>query len=486
MNKVLSLAVLSTFAFLEARASVQVIYGDDNRQEVFEASAAHQELAKSTAAMVSEDKMSRDAQRPGLVQLDQKTLREWLENPEKSLSQKLFSSSVQKAAAQGASFCSDTRYIEQANPAMCSGFLVGPDLIVTAGHCVEIENFCENYRWVFDFKVDQTSKRAGVDVKEENIYKCKRVISHKLSMILGLDYGLIQLDRKVLGRAPLKIENDLKVKDNQALVVIGNPSGLPTKVAGGANVRNNSHPNFFNANLDTFQGNSGSAVFNASTGVVEGILVRGEEDFVPNYEKMCIEAKKCANNECRGEDISRMTSVPEFGLQKILYAATTSENVVELEKILKLNFWVDIYTQDGQSALMKAASAGKNKSVELLLAKAADVNLQDAVGDTALHLISKNLNESNESTLSTLMSAGAKLELRNDNGETPILAAAKNLNLLAVKKLIALGADKNVTDNNGLGVFELLAKNADEETLKDLSALGVQKTPELERVVLNQ
>jgi ankyrin repeat protein len=84
------------------------------------------------------------------------------------------------------------------------------------------------------------------------------------------------------------------------------------------------------------------------------------------------------------------------------------------------------------------------------------------------------------------MSAGAKLELRNDNGETPILAAAKNLNLLAVKKLIALGADKNVTDNNGLGVFELLAKNADEETLKDLSALGVQKTPELERVVLNQ
>ena len=486
MNKVLSLAVLSTFAFMKAEASVQVIYGEDHRQEVFEASTAHQELAKSTAAMVSEDKMVRDAKRPGLVQFDQKTLREWLENPEKSASQKLFSSSVEKAATQGASFCSDTRYIEQANPAMCSGFLVGPDLIVTAGHCVEIENFCENFRWVFDFKVDQATKQAGVDVKEENIYKCKKVISHKLSLILGLDYGLIQLDRKVLDRKPLKIQNDLKVNDHESLLVIGNPSGLPTKVAGGANVRNNTHPNFFNANLDTFQGNSGSAVFNAATGVVEGILVRGEEDFVPNYEKMCIEAKKCANNECRGEDVSRMTSVPEFGIQKILYAAAVSENISELEKILALNFWVDIYTEDGQSALMKAAEAGKNKSVELLISKGAEVNLQDAVGDSALHLLAKNLNEASEATLATLMKAGAKIETRNDKGETPLLVAAKNLNMVAVKKLLSLGADKNVTDNNGQGVFEALAQNADEATLKELSLVGIEKTPELERVVMNQ
>ena len=37
------------------------------------------------------------------------------------------------------------------------------------------------------------------------------------------------------------------------------------------------------ANLDSFEGNSGSAVFNELTGEVEGILVRGKPDSVGQY-----------------------------------------------------------------------------------------------------------------------------------------------------------------------------------------------------------
>ena len=44
------------------------------------------------------------------------------------------------------------------------------------------------------------------------------------------------------------------------LVVIGHPSGLPTKIADGAWVRNNESEYYFVTNLDTFGGNSGSAV----------------------------------------------------------------------------------------------------------------------------------------------------------------------------------------------------------------------------------
>ena len=36
---------------------------------------------------------------------------------------------------------------------------------------------------------------------------------------------------------------------------------------------------YFTANLDTYRGNSGSPVFNAITHKVEGVLVRGEQDF---------------------------------------------------------------------------------------------------------------------------------------------------------------------------------------------------------------
>ena len=58
MKKALQLAVLSSTFISAAFAGPLVIYGEDNRQEVFDASEAHQLLAKSTATMIGEDKNS--------------------------------------------------------------------------------------------------------------------------------------------------------------------------------------------------------------------------------------------------------------------------------------------------------------------------------------------------------------------------------------------------------------------------------------------
>jgi hypothetical protein len=77
-------------------------------------------------------------------------------------------------------------------------------------------------------------------------------------------------------------------------------------VAGGASVRR--HDNgFFIANLDTYGGNSGSAVFNEKTGEVEGILVRGETDFI--YKGSCRVSNVCTDTGCRGEDVTRMSEL---------------------------------------------------------------------------------------------------------------------------------------------------------------------------------
>ena len=56
---------------------------------------------------------------------------------------------------------------------------------------------------------------------------------------------------------------------------------LPRKYAGGQTsiVRENNNSDYFQANLDAYGGNSGSAVINAETHEVEGILVRGSYDF---------------------------------------------------------------------------------------------------------------------------------------------------------------------------------------------------------------
>jgi hypothetical protein len=82
---------------------------------------------------------------------------------------------------------------------------------------------------------------------------------------------------------------------------------LPTKFADGAAVRNNQPDAFFVANLDTYGGNSGSPVFNSDTHEVEGILVRGDADFVQHGN--CQVSLVCPTTGCRGEDCTRIAEI---------------------------------------------------------------------------------------------------------------------------------------------------------------------------------
>ncbi len=475
MLKSCTLAIVTLVSF-RVFAAPPVIYGDDNRMEVYEASSAHQALAASAATMIDSSKISSSPGRPGILQIEQTSLRSWLESQFEEIKSDLLSKSAKSAVAEQISFCEGERFTEQPNAGACSGFLVGPDLLVTAGHCVVLADFCQKYKWVFDFKVDADSKTAGVDVKEEDVYSCKKVISSAVANSLGLDYGLIQLDRKVKGRPSLSVRTQGKVQDAGGLVVIGSPLGLPLKVAAGSSVRTNVHPFFFSANLDTFQGNSGSAVFNAETGVVEGILVRGEEDFEANTALMCIEAKRCDDSSCRGEDVSRMTSIPEFSVKDALFDMAEKGNVGELGKLVENHFWVDIYGSDGRTALMKAAMSNHKDFVKKLIEKDADVKIQDAFGNSVIHLIAGKLSKKNSGVLKVILSAGADLEVRNDLLETPVLAAAKALNLDAVKILIKYGAERNALNGKNENVLFAFARKNDKRAIKELVRMGVDKS----------
>lgn len=410
--------ILASTALLSLSAQARVIYGEDNRLEVSQASSFHQSLARSSATMVSAKAMKKNFL-SATYQLDQRTLKDWLESTQedKSRHKMLFSADVRKAAISKVNFCEGERFTDQPNPGMCSGFLIAPDLIVTAGHCVTEPDVCSEYRWVFDFKVDPVSKKAGKDIDAEDIYSCKKIVSNALNMNLGLDYAVIQLDRSVKNREPLTIRSENMIENYTNLVVIGSPSGLPQKVSGGATVRKNTHPFYFVSNLDSFQGNSGSPVFDAKTGMVEGILVRGEEDFKLNTLKRCVEAVRCKDSECRGEDVSRMTSIPEIGLMNTLHRAAVSGDMTNLRSVLKLNFWVDIYGKDRQSALLKAAQNLQVEAVTLLLSKGADVNLQDVNGNTALHLVAASNGANKQEIIKTLVDAGADSNIVNNKGE---------------------------------------------------------------------
>jgi hypothetical protein len=198
--------------------------------------------------------------------------------------------------------CPEEWFREQPVGAFCTGFLVAPDIIATAGHCVTAANV-KKVCFVFGFEmVSQSEPRLMISNSE--IYRGVELIG-RAEMGAGADWALVRIDRPVTNHNVLAIRRAGKIGDNQAVYVIGHPSGLPKKAAGRSAVRSNDNPAFFIANTDTYGGNSGSPVFNGSNHMVEGILVRGETDFVQRGD--CAVSLVCPASGCRGEDCTRTT-----------------------------------------------------------------------------------------------------------------------------------------------------------------------------------
>lgn len=282
--KTIGLLVLALLLALPTFAqSDKVIYGSDDRQDVVNVfDNLLVDKARATAGMVTSSNLT------SVSTLNYKITGKTL---------------VQRG------WCSSERFSNQVTAPVCTGFLIAPDVLVTAGHCVAKSTDCRNYSWVFDFKL-AASADTEVIVPKSKVYKCKSIITTVNSSTTKDDYAMIRLDRQVLDRAPLEIRQSGKIADGAALVLLGHPKGLPMKIAAGANVRSNTPTKYFVANTDSYGGNSGSPVVDAVTGVVEGILVRGESDYVTTSAG-CYVSYVCPNTGCAGEDITRITNLPK-------------------------------------------------------------------------------------------------------------------------------------------------------------------------------
>ena len=277
MTTVLALAAALRLAVpASAQVEGQVIYGSDDRIDVYQTQDARlRKLADSTVALMQESSVKSEG-----------------------------GQAVLQTEPYGTSMglCKSEPFYEQPTAAFCSGSLVAPDVIMTAGHCVTSEANCAGIKFVFGFAVKQKGKMPTT-VAASDVYSCGKLLGRE-QVNDGSDWSLIKLDRPVVGHAPLKLNLTRQIVNGTPLVVIGHPSGLPTKIAGGAAVRDASKNGYFVANLDTYGGNSGSAVFNATNGNVEGILVRGENDFV--YNGSCRVSNVCPADGCRGEDVTKL------------------------------------------------------------------------------------------------------------------------------------------------------------------------------------
>lgn len=265
-------------------AEQALIFGNDERQEYGAASAAHQRWSRSVAMLVSRNMINCVGTSCGL------TAQPWVEDMD-----------------SGERLCSDVRFRGQSTLAFgppewggyCSGFLVAPDLIATAAHCVLFDvPDCSQMGFVFGYNANASGGGIPSSVPQTDVYHCASITPAD-----DADWALVKLDRPVAGRPPLHVRRSGAVANNTPLVIIGHPNGLPMKISPSGNVRATSDPVAFSHNIDSFMGNSGCPVFERDSGVVEGIHVQappGTFHFADDIDENgpCVSEWICSTTGC--------------------------------------------------------------------------------------------------------------------------------------------------------------------------------------------
>ncbi len=225
-----------------------VIHGSDDRTDTIEASSMAQELAKSSAALVLKSRLKS------------------IENNKYEMT---------GTSLSRFNLCSDERFSDEPVIANCSASLVGPNLILTAAHCLDDGQYkCENYNFVFDYKRPQIPHAQKYIMDQSQVYNCKKVIYQKFDLF-SEDLALIELDRPVKGRPIIKVDTQYKVKVGEPLIMIGHPLGISQKAVEDGDVLSVDRKAVsFKHSLDTFSVNSGGPIFNLK-GHQVGVLVRG-------------------------------------------------------------------------------------------------------------------------------------------------------------------------------------------------------------------
>jgi hypothetical protein len=281
-----------------ARVTSRSIYGADDRKDWYQVSAGSglEPLARASVALFEAAKL--EAPSGGTVRIKAKSFQEVrhiCQTPKE-------------------------KFADQPSAAFCSGTLVRPDLVLTAGHCVRevsgneaVPEKVAGTRFVFGYLL-QNATADATTVPAANVFAGKEVAggeSGDFADVHRHDWALVRLDRPV----PVAIAEPVtnwetgSIAKDQRLFVMGFPAGMPLKYAPGARVRDASNDAWFVANLDTFGGNSGSGVYDQTTKKLAGVLVEGEIDYKPDVTRGCFLVNLCPENGCSGETVSRLNQV---------------------------------------------------------------------------------------------------------------------------------------------------------------------------------
>jgi Ankyrin repeats (3 copies)/Ankyrin repeat len=117
-----------------------------------------------------------------------------------------------------------------------------------------------------------------------------------------------------------------------------------------------------------------------------------------------------------------------------------------VELLLAAGMSPEVRDVAGRTALITAASRGRNHVSQELLSRGADVNARDADGSTALM---QSALAGHQETTDVLLRSGADVNLNNNQGQTALILAAARGHADIVRKLLDRGAKVELRDRNG-------------------------------------
>ena len=419
-------------------------YGADSRQDVTDAEG-YEDYARATAVMVRKDRIGDEA-------MDCPSLRDKL------------------SSRYGTSkFHENVSFLDQPACGTCTGFLIAPDILVTAGHCIEDMNDCENYAWVFDYTKEllhlDWADYVGID--NEDVYTCKDIISTEL-VSGGGDWAVIHLDRKS-DRTPYRFRVSDKIADYEDVFMIGSPSGLPLKLADDAWVSWNGNEHYFEANLDAFGGNSGGPVFDEA-GWIEGILVRGQTDYVYDQECECVKVSVQGKFAYNQESVQRITKLPGSALLEALY--NNVEYAIREGDMERLEKWM-VYGGLVDHPYVEERGRFENIALEVNNMEALMTIIDNSENDLSSDLMSYAIEKNNLEFIKYLLDKGTNPNTADEYGNTSIFLAVKHNNTEALKLLLERGANVNATNNMGETAVYAAVRNGSYSAIRILMDNGV-------------
>ena len=145
-----------------------------------------------------------------------------------------------------------------------------------------------------------------------------------------------------------------------------------------------------------------------------------------------------------------------------LHSAERDSDVTRMKSTPPLERSVDSRNATGITPLMNAAMNGNVQAVKLLIEKGADPSLKDNFGWNSLHFAAAGGDTDIISLIHTQM---PDTESLNGEGATPLLVAAYNGKLHAVKWFLERGANAAYEDNGGWNALHSAASSGDPETI---------------------